>query len=65
MRGRCRDRLGHDRLDYGDLFELVKDHAVWTSGDGVHFNGQGNKALANRVAESALEKLPAAASAKK
>lgn len=38
-----------------DLFELVKDHAEWTSGDGVHFNGQGNEALAEQVATSVLE----------
>lgn len=48
-----------------DLFELVKDHAEWTSGDGVHFNGQGNEALAKQVATSVLENLPAAASSKK
>jgi len=40
-----------------DLFELVKDHADWTSGDGVHFNGQGNEALAKQVAESIAESL--------
>lgn len=43
-----------------DLFELVKDHAKWTSGDGVHFNGQGNEALAKQVAESVLENLSSA-----
>jgi len=42
-----------------DLFELVKDHAEWTSGDGVHFNGQGNEALAKQVTESVLNQLPA------
>lgn len=41
-----------------DLFELVKDHAEWTSGDGVHFNVQGNEALAKQVAESVLGNLP-------
>jgi hypothetical protein len=41
-----------------DLFELVKDHADWTSGDGVHFNGQGNVALAKQVATSVAERLP-------
>ncbi|WP_197452547.1 SGNH/GDSL hydrolase family protein [Rosistilla carotiformis] len=41
-------------------FELVKDHAEWTSGDGVHFNGQGNEALAKQVAESVLENLSTA-----
>jgi hypothetical protein len=43
-----------------DLFELVKEHAEWTSGDGVHFNGQGNEALAKQVATSVLENLPSA-----
>jgi hypothetical protein len=42
-----------------DLFELVKDHADWTSADGVHFNGQGNEALAKQVAESVAGCLPA------
>jgi len=41
-----------------DLFELTKDHAEWTSGDGVHFNAKGNEALAKQVAESVLENLP-------
>lgn len=48
-----------------DLFEQVKDHAEWTSGDGVHFNGQGNGALAKQVAESVLENLPSAELPKK
>jgi hypothetical protein len=48
-----------------DLFELVKDHAEWTSGDGVHFNGQGNEALAKQVAESVLENLSSAELPKK
>ncbi len=48
-----------------DLFELVKDHAEWTSGDGVHFNGQGNEALAKQVATSVLENLPSAELPKK
>ena len=48
-----------------DLFELVKDHAEWTSGDGVHFNGQGNEALAKQVAESVLENLHSAELPKK
>ncbi len=43
----------------GELFELVKDHAEWTSGDGVHFNGQGNEALAKQVAESVAACLSA------
>jgi lysophospholipase L1-like esterase len=43
-----------------DLFELAKDHAEWTSGDGVHFNGQGNEALAKQVATSVLEHLSSA-----
>ena len=48
-----------------DLFELAKDHAAWTSGDGVHFNGQGNEALAKQVADCVLEKLPPAELSKK
>lgn len=48
-----------------DLFELVKDHAEWTSGDGVHFNGKGNEVLAKQVAESVLENLPSAELSKK
>lgn len=42
-----------------DLFELVKEHADWTSADGVHFNGQGNEALAKQVATSVAACLPA------
>ena len=42
-----------------DLFELAKDHADWTSADGVHFNGHGNEALAKQVAESVASVLPA------
>jgi len=57
--------MREQQLPTDDLFELVKDHAEWTSGDGVHFNGQGNEALAKQVAESVLANLPAAASAKK
>jgi len=41
-----------------DLFELVKDHPDWTSGDGVHFNAGGNEALAKQVAESVMQHLP-------
>jgi hypothetical protein len=41
-----------------DLFELVKDHADWQSGDGVHFNGKGNEALAAQVADSISKVLP-------
>lgn len=48
-----------------DLFELVEDHAEWTSGDGVHFNGQGNEALAKQVVTSVLENLPSAELPKK
>jgi hypothetical protein len=43
-----------------DLFELVNEHGEWTSGDGVHFNGQGNEALAKQVATSILEHLSSA-----
>ena len=48
-----------------DLFELVNDHVEWTSGDGVHFNGQGNEALAKQVATSVLENLSSAELPKK
>jgi hypothetical protein len=48
-----------------DLFALVNEHAEWTSGDGVHFNGKGNEALAEQVSESVFENLPAAASSRK
>lgn len=48
-----------------DLFELVKDHADWTSTDGVHFNGKGNEALAKQVATSVLENLSSTAPSKK
>ena len=40
-----------------DLFGLVKDHADWTSADGVHFNAGGNEVLAKQVAESVAEGL--------
>lgn len=45
-------------LPTDDLFELVQGHAEWTSGDGVHFNGDGNAALAKQVATKVLENLP-------
>ena len=32
------------------LFEPVRDHAGWTSGDGVHLNERGNEALTMQVA---------------
>lgn len=41
-----------------DLFELVKGHPEWQSNDGVHFNGNGNEAMAKQVAESVLKVLP-------
>lgn len=40
-----------------DLFGLVKEHPEWQSTDGVHFNAQGNEALAKRVAESVLASM--------
>lgn len=46
------------RLPTNDLFELVKGHAEWMSADGVHFNGDGNEALARQVATKVLENLP-------
>ncbi len=42
-----------------DLFKLVEGNPDWTSGDGFHFNGRGNEALANQVATSVAEHLPA------
>ncbi|MCA9137992.1 MAG: SGNH/GDSL hydrolase family protein [Planctomycetales bacterium] len=62
-RVKVRNRLASEimteqRIPTDDLFELVEDHAEWTSGDGVHFNGRGNDALANKVAASILENLP-------
>jgi lysophospholipase L1-like esterase len=48
-----------------DLFELVKERAEWTSGDGVHFNGPGNEALAKQVATVVLESLNSPASSTK
>lgn len=49
--------MSQQQIPTNDLFELVKDHSEWTSGDGVHFNGQGNEALAKQVAESVTESL--------
>ena len=51
--------MAEQHIPTDDLFELVKDHPEWTSGDGVHFNGQGNEALAKQVAESVMKHLPA------
>lgn len=49
--------MSEQQIPTDDLFELVKVHSAWTSGDGVHFNGQGNEALAKQVAESVAESL--------
>ena len=57
--------MAEQQVPADDLFELVKDHAEWTSGDGVHFNGQGNEALAKQVATSVLANLPSVTSSKK
>ena len=46
------------QLPTDDLFELVQGHAKWMSGDGVHFNGDGNEALSRQVATTVLEHLP-------
>jgi len=46
------------RIAMDDLFELVKSHPEWQSGDGVHFNGSGNEAMGKQVAESVLKVLP-------
>ena len=69
-RVKVRNRLASEimteqHIPTDDLFELVKDHAEWTSGDGVHFNGHGNEALAKQVAESVLENLSPTAFTKK
>lgn len=66
QRVRARNRLAaeimqDEHIPTDDLFELVQDHPEWTSGDGVHFNGGGNEALAKQVAASVLEHLPATA----
>jgi lysophospholipase L1-like esterase len=50
--------MSEQRVPTDDLFELVKQHAEWASGDGVHFNEQGNEALAKQVASSVWEHLP-------
>ncbi len=54
---RASEIMTEQHIPADDLFELVKDHAEWTSDDGVHFNGQGNEALAKQVATSVLENL--------
>lgn len=57
--------MAEQHIPTDDLFRLVADHAEWTSGDGVHFNGQGNEALAKQVAASVLAQLsPATVSQK-
>ena len=50
--------MAEQQVTTDELFELVKDHADWTSGDGVHFNAGGNEALAKQVAESVMQHLP-------
>lgn len=40
-----------------DLHALVKDHAEYWSGDGVHFNGKGTAAQAEQVSRRILESL--------
>jgi hypothetical protein len=52
-------------ISTNDLFDFVEDHPDWTSSDGVHFNGQGNEALAKQVAESVLKYLSSTASSNK
>jgi len=49
--------MAEQQVTTDELFELVKDHADWTSGDGVHFNAGGNEVLAKQVAESVAEGL--------
>lgn len=44
-------------ISTNDLFELVKDHPDWQSTDGIHFNAQGNEALAKQVVENVLNRL--------
>lgn len=43
-----------------DLLSFVESHPEWASTDGVHFNGQGNEALAAQVAERVLPFLSSA-----
>lgn len=57
--------MTEQQIPTDDLFELVKDHPAWTSGDGVHFNGHGNEALAKQVAESVAASLSAVDPSKK
>ena len=40
-----------------DLYGLVKDHAEYWSGDGVHFNGRGIAVQAKQVAKRIMENL--------
>lgn len=40
-----------------DLYGLVKDHAEYWSGDGVHFNGQGIAAQAEQVTQKITQAL--------
>lgn len=45
-------------ISTNDLFALVESHPEWTSADGVHFNSQGNDALATQVASTVSSLLP-------
>ena len=49
---------GSHKVEVNDLYEFVLPNAeTWLSGDQVHFNGPGNKHLADRVSESILKAL--------
>ncbi|MGB4707490.1 MAG: SGNH/GDSL hydrolase family protein [Fuerstiella sp.] len=57
------DIMKQHSIPTNDLFNLVEGHSNWHSPDGVHFNGQGNEALAKQVAtcilqNSSLAELP-------
>lgn len=49
--------MAQHQVSTDDLFDLVADLPELSSSDGVHFNGLGNKALAQQVASSVAEKL--------
>lgn len=53
------------KLETNDLYAFVMPHAAaWLQGDHVHFYGEGNKQLAERVTESIRQALAKRAAAK-